>query len=85
MSHLRDIELHSRSLKDIRDIMNSMKSLAYMEARKLSHIVEAQHAVTEQIHAAASDFVQFNPAPPPAAPSALRVQILFGTSGWWPH
>lgn len=79
MSHLRDVEQHARSLTDIRDIMNSMKSLAYMESRKLSHIVEAQRAVTEQIRTAASDLLQFHSQILPSGPPALAVQIVFGT------
>jgi len=79
MSHLRDVERHARGLKDIREIMNSMKSLAYMESRKLGHIFEAQRCVTEQIHIAAADFLEFHPDVLPVRPPALHVQIVFGT------
>ena len=37
MSHLRDVQQHTRSLADIREILNSMKSLAYMEDYNITY------------------------------------------------
>ncbi len=36
MTRRQDIEQHRRSLNEIRDIMNSMKNLSFMETRKIS-------------------------------------------------
>ena len=42
MSRRRTLEHHRHSLAEIRDIMNSMKTLAYLETRKLARFLDAQ-------------------------------------------
>jgi F-type H+-transporting ATPase subunit gamma len=79
MSLLREVEEHARSLEEIRDIMNSMKSLAYMESRRLEHLVDAQRAVTRNIVAAASDVLSFFPQALPDHAPQLTVTIVLGT------
>jgi F-type H+-transporting ATPase subunit gamma len=79
MSRLRNVERHARSLADIRGIMNSMKSLAYMEVRKLSRIADAQHAVTTQIEKVAEDFLSFHPALLPKGRPTQTACIVVGT------
>lgn len=79
MSRLRSIERRRASLGEIRDIMNSMKSLAYMEARKLGRLVEAGHARTAAIEAAAADLVYFHADMLPATGKAAAVRILVGS------
>ena len=69
MSRRREVELHRRRLGEIRDIMNSMKSLAYMETRKLARFIDAQRAVVDNIQAIAGDFLGFFPEMLPAARS----------------
>ena len=61
MTRRRDLEKHRRSLNEIRDIMNAMKNLAYMETRKISGFLDAQHAVVNHIETVASDFLSFYP------------------------
>jgi len=61
MSRRRDMESHRRSLDEIRNIMNSMKNLSYMETRKLSHFIDVQHAVVGGIEDMAEDFLSFWP------------------------
>jgi F-type H+-transporting ATPase subunit gamma len=68
MSRRREVELHRRRLGEIREIMNSMKSLAYMETRKLARFLDAQRAVVDSIRAVAADFLEFFPDTLPAAP-----------------
>ncbi|MEN8261402.1 MAG: F0F1 ATP synthase subunit gamma [Pseudomonadota bacterium] len=78
MARRHEIEEHLRSLKDIDDIMNAMKSLSLMETRKLSHFLSSQKRVVESIRAAAEDFIRAYPkfnVPPDAACSVL---ILLG-------
>jgi F-type H+-transporting ATPase subunit gamma len=41
--------------------MNSMKTLAYMETRKLSRFLDAQHTVVDSIEDVAADFLGFHP------------------------
>ncbi|MCP4212316.1 MAG: hypothetical protein GY764_12670 [Halieaceae bacterium] len=61
MAHRRDVELCMESLEDIRNIMNSIKSLAYMESRKLTQRVENQLLLMKSIEQAAADFISFSP------------------------
>lgn len=79
MTSLRLVERHVSALRDIRAILNSMKSLAYMKVQKLSHIVPSQRAVSRQINTAATDLIAHFPAVlPPATPSE-RIIIVLGT------
>jgi len=57
----RDIERHRRSLDEIRDIMNSMKNLSFMETRKISGFLDVQHSVVKHIESVAEDFLSFYP------------------------
>ena len=69
MSRRRKLEQHRHSLGEVRGIMHAMKTLAYMETRKLARFLQAQHAGVQCIEAAAADFLSFNPlqAQPPSA------------------
>ena len=78
MSRRRDLERHRNSLTEIGDIMNSMKTLAYMETRKLSRFLDAQHAVVRNIETAAADFLSFYPQPLPADGTGMQAYILLG-------
>lgn len=61
MTHRRELEEHRHKLGEIRDIMNSMKTLAYMETRKLSRFLDNQQSIVDNIEAMAADFVSFYP------------------------
>lgn len=61
MSRRREIETHTRRLGEIREIMTSMKTLAYIETRKLAHRLENQHRIVTTIEEAAADFLSFHP------------------------
>lgn len=79
MTSLRQVKHRLHGLNDIRAIMNSMKSLAYMEIHKLSQIVRAQRYVTGKIEQAAADLIESHPEVLPAADSSARVWIVFGS------
>jgi F-type H+-transporting ATPase subunit gamma len=79
VSRRRRLEHHRRGLADIRDIMNSMKNLAYIEARKLNRFLAAQHAVVQSIEEVAADFVSFYPETLPEAERATEVYLLLGS------
>jgi F-type H+-transporting ATPase subunit gamma len=79
MSRLHDLERHRQGLSEIRDIMNSMKTLAYMETRKLSRRLEAQRAVVESIEEAAADLLSFYPETLPATRERRSAYLLIGT------
>jgi len=79
MTRRHEIEEHLRSLKDIREIMNSMKTLSLIETRKLARFLSSQQRVVRSIELAAADFLASFPhlsAPPPAA---ADVYILIGS------
>ena len=78
MTRRHDLEQHRLSLAEIRDIMNSMKTLAYMETRKLSRFLDAQQHVVKSIEDAAGDLLSFHPGMLPETPETPTVYILLG-------
>ena len=79
MTRRRKLERHRQSLAEIRDIMNSMKTLAYMETRKLARFLDAQHAVVQSIEDVAADLLSFYPETLPEAQETMPVYVLIGT------
>lgn len=79
MTRRRDLERHRQSLAEIRDIMNSMKTLAYMETRKLGRFLDAQHTVVQDIEQVAADLLSFYPETLPVMQEATPVYVLIGT------
>ena len=79
MTRRRNLEHHRHSLGEIRDIMNSMKTLAYMETQKLARFLDVQHAVVRSINEVAADFLSFHPETLPEAKEATPVYLLIGT------
>ena len=59
MSRRRDLGRKLDSLKDIEGIMAAMKSLAFMETRKLASFLLAQQRAVKSIEEAAGDFSNF--------------------------
>lgn len=79
MTRRHDLERHRHSLAEIRNIMNSMKTLAYMETRKLARFLDAQHAVTGSIRDVAADFLNFHAGILPETRETRPVYLLIGT------
>jgi F-type H+-transporting ATPase subunit gamma len=79
VSRLADLLRHRASLLEIREIMSSMKTLAYLETRKLSQYREAQAAVVENLETAASDLLHFHPRLVPPAAGEVPVRVLLGS------
>lgn len=79
MTQRRELERHRRSLWEIHDIMNSMKTLAYMETRKVARFLDAQQAVVASIGNLAADFLSFYPEALPETDEAPRVYLLIGS------
>lgn len=57
LTRRRELEEHLHKLGEIREIMSSMKTLSYMETRKLGRFLGNQHLMMESIEKMASDFV----------------------------
>ena len=79
MTRRRELEQHRHTLGDIRGIMNSMKTLAYIESRKLGRFLAAQRAVVAHIESTAADFLGFYPKALPRAEEATPVCLLLGS------
>lgn len=79
MSRLNNLVRQLEGLGEIREIMNSMKTLAYLETRKLSRFMETQAGVVEGIERVAVDLLHFHPSVLPAAPAGGSVYVLFGS------
>lgn len=79
MSRRQDLEHHRQGLEEIREIMNSMKTLAYMETRKLAQFLDAQQASTRSVLEAAEDFLAFHPEALPEVRAGTEVYLLAGT------
>lgn len=79
MTRRQDLERHRHSLGEIRNIMNSMKTLAYMETRKLARFLDAQHAVVESIETVAADFLSFHADTLPEVGETIPVYLMIGT------
>jgi F-type H+-transporting ATPase subunit gamma len=79
MASRRNLERHRHSLAEIRNIMNSMKTLAYMETRKLAGFLDAQQTVVKSIEEVAADFLSFHPETLPATNEPTTVNIVIGS------
>jgi F-type H+-transporting ATPase subunit gamma len=80
MTRRRTLEQRRHSIGEIRNIMNSMKTLAYLEIRKLGRFLDAQRAVVAHVETVAADFLGFHSdlLPPPDG-SAEPVCLLLGS------
>lgn len=79
MTRRQDLQRHRRSLHEIRNILNAMKTLAYMETRKLTTFLDSQHKVVEGITEVAADFIGFYPDTLPVETETTPVYLLIGT------
>jgi F-type H+-transporting ATPase subunit gamma len=79
MTRRREVERHRRSLGEIREIMSSMKTLAYLETRKLHGFLSAQQAVVENVAEVAADFLAFFPSALPAEGATTPAYLLIGS------
>jgi len=79
LSRRNDLESQRHSLDEISEIMNAMKTLAYMETRKLMDFIDAQQAVVNNMEAAATDFLSFHNHLLPNINAEVSVYLLIGT------
>jgi len=79
MTRRRELERHRHILDETRDIMNSMKTLAYMETRKLARFLDAQRSGVAQLETVAGDFLEFYPETLPEPDKLMQVYLLLGS------
>ena len=79
MSRRHEQITHRDKLNEIRNIMNSMKTLSIMENHKLEKLIETQLEMTSSIDEIANDYLQFHPQLHHNINPALNIVILIGT------
>lgn len=79
MSQSHDLQLHIAQLKDIRNILNAMKNLAFIEIHKLSQRQIFQQQAAEHINSALLDFLRFNPELNQHPVSTVEVLLILGS------
>jgi len=79
MSQRRQLDYHRHQLLEIRDIMNSMKNLAYLETRKLARYLSSQQQAVSMIEQAATDLLHTHPELHPRVEQASTSVILLGS------
>jgi len=78
MSLSRELQLHIAQLEEIRNILNAMKNLAFMEIHKLQRFKTMQGQAVTNIESAALDFLDFYPGLTTNDDNAAHVCILLG-------
>jgi F-type H+-transporting ATPase subunit gamma len=79
MTRRRLLQSHLRSMTEIRSVMNSMKTQAYMETRKLVRFAEAQRAVVESMENVAGELLSFYPEILPEVADSTTVFLVIGS------
>jgi len=74
-----ELNNHRRKLREIRDIMGSMKTLAAIETNKLGRFIAAQKTMTECISNIAADFLHFHPGILPDMEPSSDVILVIGS------
>lgn len=82
MSRRRELLHQCKKLGEAREIVSSMKSLAFMESRRLDNFLGIQRQVVQTMESAAADFLQFHPQTLPQTlqstdPSGMPPRHLF--------
>ena len=79
MSRSRELQYHIHQLHEIRNILNSMKNLAYIETRKLSRFLGVQNQVVNNIELIAGDLLKHYSYPSLSTDKPIQVYILIGS------
>lgn len=79
MTSRRNLGDQLRSIGEIRSIMNSMKTITYMETLKLNRLLDTQRAVVSGIEAVAADFITAHPGVLPQTRPDREVCLLIGS------
>ena len=79
MSKRRELEGHRNQLAEIREIMKSMKNLAYLETRKLAQTIDSQQDTVVSIEKAAAELIHFHPEIMPVIDESDPVVLVIGS------
>jgi F-type H+-transporting ATPase subunit gamma len=78
-SRRRELERRRRTAEEVREILDAMKSLAYMETRKLARFLEAQRRVVRHVERNAEDLLAYYPDCLPSPEAGPRGYLLVGS------
>jgi F-type H+-transporting ATPase subunit gamma len=78
MSRSRTVETHLGQLRELQEIIASMKTLSQLELHKLAGLSASQHALTENLGRIAADFYHHYPQPP-APEEAVSLWLVLGS------
>lgn len=81
MTSRRDLQAKLHQLHEVREILSSMKSLAYMETRKITPRLEAQREAVRLIETAAADLLAHFPQirPPERGAGLEQTLVIVGS------
>lgn len=79
MSRRHELARHRQKLAEAREVMNSMKSLAFMETRKLSQFLQSQREVVATLKEVAADFLKFHRPAETLTPKGPSVYLILGS------
>lgn len=79
MPRLRELRGHLDALDDIGQIMKAMRSLAFIEVRRLEDGADARRGATRAIATALADLVTHEPAVLPVAPRTTGLVVALGS------
>lgn len=83
MSRRQSLQQHYHSLSEVQEIMNSMKTMAYIENHKLPNFITAQKAVVESIEQASRDLLTFYPEVlPTSSPNRSLILVIGSERGF---
>lgn len=79
MSRYRKVENHLGQLRELREIIGSMKTLSQLELHKLSGMSASQHALAESLARIAADYYYHYPQPPVDEGTPVSLWLVIGT------
>lgn len=78
MSRYRTVENHLAQLRELQEIIASMKTLSQLELHKLAGLSASQHALAENLGRIAADFYHHFPQPP-APEETFSLWLVLGS------
>ena len=79
MSQQHATEQHLHHLSEMRNILNAMKNLAFMESRKLFRLLKSQRQMVFNLERVATDFLNFHPYTETVNESLHNIYLLIGS------
>lgn len=79
MTRRRELIQHQRKLNEIREILNSMKTLAYIETHKLAKFIDLQYNLVTNLETIARDFLAGHPQLFPSVTPDIDIILLIGS------